>query len=73
MDESDKFISVETKKYQDTADETNVTDFKSISKPIGINDIIEVTNEENKLNTCKFNFYKKYSLFDFILSIYHSL
>lgn len=53
MDDNDKFISIEKKKYQDSVDENTLTDFKTISKPIAINDIIEVCNEEDKLNSCK--------------------
>lgn len=53
MDDNDKFQSIETKKYQDLADQSTTNELRNISKPIGINDIIEVCNEEDKLNTCK--------------------
>lgn len=53
MDECDKYLSVESKKYQYLNEDITTTDFKNVNKPIGINDIIEVCNEDDKLVTCK--------------------
>ena len=57
MDDCDKYLSVETKKYQDFCDENTTAEFKTVNKPIGINDILEVGNEEDKLVTCKHCFF----------------
>jgi len=53
MDDCDKYLSVETKKYQELSNEITTAEYKNESKAIGINDIIEVSNEDDKQMSCK--------------------
>lgn len=62
MDDCNKYLSPETKKKQDYCDENTTAEFKNINKTVGINDIIEVYNEEEKLKTCNL---KKINLIKF--------
>ena len=52
MDDTDKYLSAETKKIQVLSDENTTAAYKNIIKPIGINDILEVCNEDDRLVTC---------------------
>lgn len=52
---NEKYLSVESKKFPSINLEENTTaELKPTLKPININDILEVTNDEHKSTTCKF-------------------
>ncbi len=54
MDDRDKYLSAETKKNQEYCDQNTTAEIKNTNKTVGINDIIEVCNEDEKLITCNF-------------------
>ena len=52
---NEKYLSVESKKFLSSNLEVNTTvELKPTIKPVNINDILEVTNDENKSTTCKY-------------------